>query len=200
MHGYTCAFVHIYVTIWVISFDPIQHKHSFKWSFTRGSSWPHSSSLSIWELPFALLQFPSFLLLSSSSLSFCLPFKLTLLKTFFEMFTKASIRPCFFPGVKSTLPTTSSFWLLSLTLGGGEDFCVCQLALLGRKSGARTIAHLKSMSSGFFFFFHWAFSLFYSRTLLPLKLHMTLTEDNKMRDSLCRNHNLHKIERILWLW
>lgn len=65
------------------------------------------------------------------------------------MFTKASIRPCFFPGVKSTLPTTSSFWLLSLTLGGGED-SVCQLALLERKSGMGTIAHLKPVSPGCF--------------------------------------------------
>lgn len=81
------------------------------------------------------------------------------------MFTTASIRPCFFPSVKSTLPTPSSFWLLSLTLGGGEDFCVCQLALLGRKSGISTIAHLKPMSQASI---HWAFPCsFHGLLFLP---------------------------------
>lgn len=94
----------------VISFHSLQYKHTLEQFHSKP---PVVNQGAFLHSPTIL----SSLLLCPYVPSFCLPFTLTLMKTFFEMFTKATIRPCFFPSVKSTLPTTSPFLTAEFNTG-----------------------------------------------------------------------------------
>lgn len=125
----------------VISFHSLQYKHTLEQFHSKP---PVVNQGAFLHSPTIL----SSLLLCPYVPSFCLPFTLTLMKPSLKCLLKLPSDHVSSLVLNQHFPLHLHFWLLSLTLGGGEDFCVCQLALLRRKSGMRTIAHLKAMPPG----------------------------------------------------
>lgn len=97
------------------------------------------------------------------------------------------------PVLHQHFPLHLRFWLLSLTLGGGEDFYVCQLALLGGEIWHGNNCTFKGNAT------RPLFTGFFSMTSVSLKLNLPLTKAKTMRAYQEFSVSYEK-ECIIWLW